>query len=286
MSLRTLEMISRATPTMEGAGVRLQRVFGFAQMPNLDPFLMMDHFGSEHPDDYMAGFPWHPHRGIETVTYLHTGAVEHGDSLKNSGVIRSGDVQWMTAGSGIIHQEMPQHVAEPLDGFQLWVNLPAAKKMMHPRYNDILASQIPVVEPAPGVSARVIAGQLGGKRGPMKELIVEVGYYDLTLKAGTVLELPLPASHRAFAYCYAGTGRFAAGETPEVQRHQLAVFKRDGDQVQIRAGKEGLGFLLAHGEPLNEPVAWRGPIVMNTDEELRIAFAEFRNGTFIKHQPQ
>ncbi|HNW59019.1 MAG TPA: pirin family protein [bacterium] len=284
-TFRTIEMIARSMPTLEGAGVRLQRAFGFSEAPNLDPFLLLDHFGSKNPDDYLAGFPWHPHRGIETVTYLLTGAVEHGDSLGNTGVIRSGEVQWMTAGSGIIHQEMPQHVDEPLLGFQLWVNLPAAQKMMPPRYNSLLGDQIPAVELEPGINARVISGTLAGVQGPMRDLIVDVGYYDLTLAPGARIGLPIPAGHRAFAYLFAGSGAFDATAEQRVESSHLVVFSDAGQAIQIRAGEEGMRFLLAHGHPLNEPVAWRGPIVMNTDEELRTAFAEFRAGTFIKHQP-
>ena len=284
-TFRTIEMTSRSIPTLEGAGVHLQRVFGFSQAPNLDPFLLLDHFGSQNPEEYMAGFPWHPHRGIETVTYLLTGAIEHGDSLGNKGVIGSGDVQWMTAGSGIIHQEMPQLVDEPLLGFQLWVNLPAAQKMMTPRYNEILRSQIPTVELAPGASAKVISGALNGLSGPMAELMVDVGYYDLTLAPGARLELPLPASHRAFIYLYRGSGQFAAAGSARVPARHLIIFNQDGEALYLQAAEEELHFLLAHGQPLNEPVAWRGPIVMNTDEELRTAFAEFRAGTFIKHKP-
>ena len=226
-----------------------------------------------------------PHRGIETVTYLLTGAVDHGDSLGNQGVIGSGEVQWMTAGSGIVHQEMPQHVAEPLNGLQLWVNLPAAKKMMIPRYNGILSEQIPTVELEPGIQARVISGSLAGVQGPMRDLIVDVGYYDLTLAPGARIGLPIPAGQRAFAYLHAGRGAFAAAADQAVSAGHLVVFAGDGDAVQIQAGEEGMRFLLVHGQPLNEPVAWRGPIVMNTDEELRTAFAEFRAGTFIKHKP-
>lgn len=285
MQYRTVEMIRRSVPTLEGAGVRLQRVFGFGEAPNLDPFLLLDHFGSKNPEDYMAGFPWHPHRGIETVTYLLTGAVDHGDSLGNQGVIGSGEVQWMTAGSGIVHQEMPQHVAEPLNGLQLWVNLPAANKMMIPRYNGILSEQIPTVELEPGIQARVISGSLAGVQGPMRDLIVDVGYYDLTLAPGARIGLPIPAGQRAFAYLHVGRGAFAAAADQAVGAGHLVVFAGDGDAVQIQAGEEGMRFLLVHGQPLNEPVAWRGPIVMNTDEELRTAFAEFRAGTFIKHKP-
>ncbi len=282
---RALEMIARSVPTMEGAGVRLQRVFGFSQAPDLDPFLLLDHFGSQNPDDYLAGFPWHPHRGIETVTYLLTGAVEHGDSLGNQGIIRSGEVQWMTAGSGIIHQEMPQLVDEPLLGFQLWVNLPAAQKMMTPRYNGILSDQIPTVELEPGIQAKVIAGEVAGTQGPMRDLIVEVGYYDLTLAPGARMGFPIPAGHRTFAYLFAGSGSFTPDAAKEVAAGHLIVFANEGQTVQIQAGESGMRFLLAHGHPLKEPVAWRGPIVMNTEEELRLAFSEFRAGTFIKHQP-
>jgi redox-sensitive bicupin YhaK (pirin superfamily) len=266
-------------PTLEGAGVRLHRVFGNEQVPRLDPFLMLDDFGSDNPADYLKGFPWHPHRGIETVTYLDRGTVAHGDSLGNAGSIGPGDVQWMSAGSGIIHQEMPQAPADRvLRGFQLWVNLPAKRKMMAPRYRGIGAAAIPAATLAAGVTARVIAGEAGGVPGPVKDLVVDVSYLDVAASAAAACVHPVPAEHRCLAYVVEGEGRFAG--TPVAAGH-LALFEGKGD-VAVEAGGRGCRYLLLSGRPLGEPVAWYGPIVMNTEEELETAFREYRDGTFVK----
>jgi hypothetical protein len=259
--------------------VRLHRVFGNEQVPRLDPFLMLDDFGSDDPSDYLAGFPWHPHRGIETVTYLDRGSVEHGDSLGNKGAIAPGDVQWMTAGSGIIHQEMPRAPADRrLRGFQLWVNLPAKRKMCDPRYRGVLAAQIPAVGIAAGVSARVVAGEVEGVRGPVRDLAVEVAYLDVTAAAGSRCGHPVAAAHRCCAYVVEGEGGFAG---TRAAAGQLVLFDGRGG-VAVEAGARGCRYLLLSGEPLGEPVAWYGPIVMNTEEQLEEAFREYREGTFVK----
>jgi redox-sensitive bicupin YhaK (pirin superfamily) len=265
---------------MEGAGVRLQRVFGRAD-PALDPFLLLDHFGSDDPADYLAGFPWHPHRGIETITYMLDGRVSHGDSLGNKGVIGAGDVQWMTAGSGIIHEEMPER-SERLRGFQLWANLPAAHKMMAPRYRDVPQATIPCAQLAEGVEAAVICGVAGGVEGAVADIVTDPSYLDVRMERATVLTHDVQQGHNVFAYLFEGAGQLEeGGELVEASR--LVIFG-DGDQVRITAGHDGARFLLISGRPIGEPVAWRGPIVMNTDDELRIAFEEYREGTFIKER--
>ncbi len=276
---RTVEDISVSQPTLEGAGVKLRRAFGNQAAPVFDPFLLLDDFGSDRPEDYILGFPWHPHRGIETVTYMLTGEVERGDSIGNSGVINSGDVQWMTAGSGIIHQEMPRRWNGRMRGFQLWVNLPARNKMMAPRYRGILSSDIPEAHLAGGLGVKVIAGCLNGIEGPVRDLVVETEYLDVAVPAGGVFERELPTGNRAFAYVFDGEGRF---ESRHVQDYHLVTLG-PGRKVRAEAGAEGLRFLLVSGLPLGEPVAWGGPIVMNTQEELERAFREYREGTFIKH---
>jgi redox-sensitive bicupin YhaK (pirin superfamily) len=267
---------------MEGAGVRLKRVFGFQEVKGLDPFLLLDDFGSDDPDDYIAGFPWHPHRGIETVTYMLSGEVEHGDSLGNKGTIKSGDMQWMTAGSGIIHQEMPKRFKGTMRGFQLWVNLPARSKMMDPRYRDVTRDRIVEVSPSGGVKLRIIAGEVDGVRGPVQDVVANPEYLDITLEPGAAFERETPAGHTVFAYVIGGQGSFGDNSRKFFADGQLALFS-DGDRISARASPEGIRFLLVSGKPLNEPVAWRGPIVMNTDEELQAAFEEYANGTFIKH---
>jgi redox-sensitive bicupin YhaK (pirin superfamily) len=277
---RDVVTVLTSTPTVEGAGVRLRRVFGFSEVPRFDPFLLLDDFGSDNPDDYMAGFPWHPHRGIETVTYMLAGEVEHGDSLGNDGVIGPGDVQWMTAGGGIIHQEMPRRVDGRMRGFQLWVNLPAADKMMEPRYRDVLAAAIPEVTVGNGVAVKVIAGEVDSVRGPVSDVIVDPEYLDIRLEAGAELERTTAKGHTVFAYAVEGHGRVGPGRGHELSGGQLALFS-DGTSVGAAAGDDGLRFLLVSGRPLGEPVAWHGPIVMNTDEELAAAFSEYREGTFI-----
>lgn len=274
--------MTKSRPTIEGAGVKLKRAFGFYEAPRLDPFLLLDHFGSEHPEDYLAGFPWHPHRGMETVTYMIQGVVEHGDSLRNRGTIRSGDVQWMTAGSGIVHQEMPQRTEGLMIGFQLWVNLPAAKKMMNPRYREILHSQIPETAVGKGVTIKVISGEINGVQGPVRDLVVETEYLDVRQEGGTEWRHPVGAGKAAFAYVFEGAGFFDPDRGPKATPGHLVVFQ-DGDAIQVAAGHEGVRFILVSGWPLNEPVAWRGPIVMNTEAELDLAFREYQAGTFIKN---
>ncbi len=267
--------------TIEGAGVRLLRVFGFHETELTDPFLLLDHFGSGDPQDYVAGFPWHPHRGIETVTYMIDGVVAHGDSLGNEGVISSGDVQWMTAGSGIIHQEMPQPFEGVMRGLQLWVNLPAAQKMTTPRYRGITAEQVPEVT-LDGIRFKVVAGEIGGTSGPVSDLAIGPTYLDVTAPPGASCRLPVDGSHTTFAYVFEGDGYFDEGHTRPIRLTQLALLA-GGDHVFFSAGSQGLRFILVSGRPLREPLAWRGPIVMNTEEELDQAFREYREGTFIRH---
>jgi redox-sensitive bicupin YhaK (pirin superfamily) len=266
-------------PTIEGAGVRLSRVFGRAD-ERLDPFLLLDAFGSDDPADYVAGFPWHPHRGIETVTYMLDGRVEHQDSIGNSGVIGPSDVQWMTAGGGILHQEMPLR-SERLRGFQLWVNLSAASKMTPPRYRGLTAAEIPTVDLGEGISAKAVAGQVRGVAGPVSDLSVDVTYLDFAMPGGRRLETPIAPEHNAFAYVFDGAARFGGSAAQEIAAGQLAVLGA-GDGVTVVTGPSNVRFLLVSGQPLREPVAWGGPIVMNTQEELRRAFEELRAGTFVR----
>jgi hypothetical protein len=279
--VRPIGRISKSRPTIEGAGVRLRRAFGSSEVPRFDPFLMLDDFHSDRPADYMAGFPWHPHRGIETVTYMISGEVEHRDSLGNKGVIRAGEVQWMTAGSGIIHQEMPKRREGTLWGLQLWVNLPASHKMMGPRYRDIRAADIPECRPAPGGLVKVIAGSYNGCQGPVRDLVGNPEYLDVSLPGSAGFDHAIPADHAAFAYVLDGGGRFMPDQKTAVLAESLVLFG-EGDRVSISAEKDGLRFVLISGRPLKEPVAWQGPIVMNTEAELEVAFAEYRSGTFIK----
>ncbi len=279
--IRLVEHLSRSRPTIEGAGVRLKRAFGSAEVPRYDPFLMLDDFHSDRPADYMAGFPWHPHRGIETVTYMISGEVEHGDSLGNKGVISPGEVQWMTAGSGIIHQEMPRRRKGTLWGLQLWVNLPARQKMMGPRYRDIRAADIPECRAASGGLVKVIAGSFNGCEGPVRDLIGNPEYLDIVLPGSVDFEHAIPTGHTALAYVLEGEGRFRPGQEGMSSAESLVLYG-DGDKVSILAGNTGLRFVLISGQPLREPIAWRGPIVMNTEAELEVAFAEYRNRTFIK----
>jgi redox-sensitive bicupin YhaK (pirin superfamily) len=278
---RPVELILSSKATMDGAGVRLNRVFGFSEVPRFDPFLLLDDFGSDNPDDYIAGFPWHPHRGIETVTYMLEGEVEHSDSLGNEGVIGSGDIQWMTAGSGIIHQEMPRRVEGRMRGFQLWVNLPASNKMMTPRYQEFPAAEIPVVEPYAGVSIKVIAGEVGGTHGPVRDVVAAPEYLDITVDAGSVYEHPTPVGHTAFIYGVEGEAVVGSGETHTVAQGQVALLG-DGNSVRVAAQDQAFRYLLVSGKPLGEPVAWQGPIVMNSQGELKAAFREYRDGTFVK----
>ncbi|MBN2009754.1 pirin family protein [candidate division KSB1 bacterium] len=280
--VRTVKKVLHNQPTMEGAGVRLHRVFGYYQLPDFDPFLLLDDFGSDDPHDYLAGFPWHPHRGIETVTYMLDGIVEHGDSLGNKGVINSGDVQWMTAGSGIIHQEMPKRFDGTMRGFQLWVNLPKSHKMMAPRYRDLTSDDFPIVEPQSGVKIKIIGGKVDDVQGPAGDLVVDVTYLDVSLKSGTHWVCPVPVDENAFIYVYEGDGQVSGNPNDVYSNGQIVLFNQDSAQIKITAGAKGMRYLLVFGKPLNEPIAWRGPIVMNTDDELRLAFSEYHNGTFIK----
>ena len=278
---RKIRMTLTRHPTMEGAGVHLNRVFGYSQSPRFDPFLMLDDFRSNTPAHYLKGFPWHPHRGIETITYVTKGDVEHGDSLGNTGVISSGDVQWMTAGSGIIHQEMPKGDANgAMHGFQLWANLPAAQKMMTPRYRGITADQIPAVELENGVQVKVIAGSIGGAKGPMDDIVIDPEYFDCTVPTGQTFTHETDPAYTAFIYVIGGKG---STDSQAIENGTLVLFDA-GDHVAISAANEHLRLLLLTGKPLNEPVAWRGPIVMNTQAELETAFREYHEGTFIKNQ--
>jgi quercetin 2,3-dioxygenase len=278
---RKIETILTSKPTIEGAGVHLKRAFGNNEVPLLDPFLLLDDFRSNNPADYIAGFPWHPHRGIETVTYMLEGTVEHGDSMGNKGIIAAGDVQWMTAGSGIIHQEMPKGINGHMGGFQLWVNLPSTHKMMGPRYRGIINEQIPEVLKGNNIRIRVISGEVDGIKGPVEDLVVDTEYLDVTLAPNTEFEHSIKKGYRSFAYVIEGSGYFESGKSRSIANEHLVILK-DGDNVKIKADEKNLRFLLISGKPLGEPVAWYGPIVMNTQEELEVAFEEYRNGTFIK----
>lgn len=282
-STRRIHSILNRQATMEGAGVHLYRVFGYNEAPRLDPFLMLDDFRSDIPEHYRKGFPWHPHRGIETITYLLKGEVAHGDSLGNTGVIAPGDVQWMTAGSGIIHQEMPKGDADgSMHGFQLWTNLPASQKMMAPRYRGITADQIPTVTLAGGITVKVIAGTVADTRGPMEEIVTDPEYLDCTVPAGETYTHPTDPEYTALIYVIGGAGR-TAGEP--IANGQLVLYQA-GRQLSVEAVDAPLRFLLLTGKPLNEPVAWRGPIVMNSETELDTAFREYREGDFIKNTEQ
>jgi len=294
MSIRAVRGITQSQPTLEGAGVRLRRAFGFGKTTEFDPFLLLDDFRNENPEEYLAGFPWHPHRGIETITYVLAGTVEHGDSLGNRGRMGTGDVQWMTAGRGILHQEMPR--GDPngrMHGFQLWANLPAALKMTAPRYQDIAAKDIPEVTDDDGTRVRVITGEFWGKKGPVEGVAADPRYLDVAVPPKQRKRIPVDRTHHAFAYVFAGSGTFRDASDPRVVfneltngwepagNHSLVLFDR-GDEIVVQAGEEGIRFLLVSGRPLEEPVAWRGPIVMNTQEELRQAFSELHDGTFIR----
>jgi hypothetical protein len=298
MSVRPIKEVIRTKPALEGAGVKLQRAFGFGNTTEFDPFLLLDDFRNENPDDYLAGFPWHPHRGIETITYVLAGNVEHGDSLGNRGSLGAGDVQWMTAGSGILHQEMPKGDAHGrMHGFQLWANLPASLKMTKPRYQDIAARDIPEVVDDDGTRVRVIIGDFWGQKGPVEGVAADPRYLDVSVPPGRQKRLPVERSRHAFAYVFAGSGSFRDASAPravhneltgaadrgEIGNRSLVLFDR-GDEVTVQAGDEGIRFLLVSGTPLEEPVAWYGPIVMNTDEQIRQAYAELRAGTFIKER--
>ncbi len=300
MSIRPVKSIVTSKPTIEGAGVKLNRAFGFGKTGEFDPFLLLDDFRNDRPDDYRAGFPWHPHRGIETITYVLAGSVEHGDSLGNRGNLQSGDVQWMTAGRGILHQEMPQgDQAGRMHGFQLWANLPSALKMTAPRYQDVKAAEIPEIVDDDGSRVRVVCGDFWGRRGPVEGVAADPRYLDISIPPGKRKTLAVEVERHAFAYVFEGSGDFRAASAPfgvltertdganptiareETGHRSLVLFDR-GDEVTVQAGDRGIRFLLVYGKPIEEPVAWHGPIVMNTQAELQQAFAELRNGTFIR----
>ena len=298
MSIRPVKKLIKAKPVTEGAGVRLRRAFGFGNTTDFDPFLLFDDFRNDIPEDYLAGFPWHPHRGIETITYVLAGTVEHGDSMGNRGAIAAGDVQWMTAGSGIIHQEMPK--GDPLGqmhGFQLWANLPASQKMTPPRYQEVKMTEIPEVADDDGTRARIVCGSFWGKRGPVDGIAADPTYLDVSVPPGKRKSLPVETTHHAFAYIFAGSGKFCNASEPlavptegvgwadmslptAAENRSLVLFDR-GDEVTVQAGDEGIRFLLVSGKPLQEPVAWYGPIVMNTQQQLQQAYEELKEGTFL-----
>ena len=298
MSIRPVKRLIEAKPVVEGAGVRLRRAFGFGETGDFDPFLLFDDFRNENPDDYIAGFPWHPHRGIETITYVLAGTVSHGDSLGNRGDLGAGDIQWMTAGSGILHQEMPKGDARGrMHGFQLWANLPSSLKMTAPRYQDVTGADIPAVTDDDGTTVRVICGSFWGKAGPVDGIAADPRYLDVSVPAGVRRTLPVETNRHAFAYVFDGGGTFRDASEPrpvlaesedgvarpDAANRNLVLFD-SGDEVTVQAGDQGIRFLLVSGKPLQEPVAWRGPIVMNTSEEIRQAFAELQDGTFIRQR--
>ena len=280
---RKVQRIVEPRSVLEGAGVRLKRSIALPELDYVDPFLLFDHFGSENPEDYIAGFPMHPHRGIETVTYVLAGRVTHRDSLGNEGTIGPGDVQWMTAGGGIMHEEMPGAQQGRMGGFQLWVNLPARLKMTRPRYQEIASSQIPEVEREDGTKIRIIAGALSGVQGPVTEIAADPTYLDVTIPPGGSFNHPVSRGHACFAYLFEGEGRFATahGADRPVAHPQLIVFD-DGDYVEVRAAEAGARFLLVSGKPLGEPIARYGPFVMNTKEEIRQTLRDLQNGTFVQ----
>ncbi len=299
MSIRPVKKILKAQPTIEGSGVNLRRAVGFGDPSETDPFLLLDDFRSDNPEDYIAGFPWHPHRGIETITYVLAGSVEHGDSIGNKGVISSGDIQWMTAGSGIIHQEMPKGDSYGrMHGFQLWANLPAALKMTAPRYQEIKSSDIPEVIDDDGTKVRIVCGEFWGKKGPVDGIAADPTYVDIYVPSGKRKTFSINNMNNAFAYVFAGSGKFLhassplavptenieiinSGQAAEADNRSLILFD-SGDEVTVQADDQGIRFLLISGKPLKEPVAWYGPIVMNTQEELQKAFKELQMGTFLK----
>ena len=303
MSIRPVKRIIESRPTMEGAGVKLRRAFGFGETSEFDPFLLFDDFRNDRPDDYRAGFPWHPHRGIETITYVLAGTVDHGDSLGNRGKLGAGDVQWMTAGSGILHQEMPQGDQHGrMHGFQLWANLPSSLKMTAPRYQDIKAAEIPEIVDDDGKRVGVVCGEFWGKRGPVEGVAADPRYLDVWVPPGRRKTLPVETERHAFAYVFEGSGSFRSASQPlgvltekgqpdgsevlvrEQTGNRSLVLFDSGDEVTVEAGEEGIRFLLVSGKPIEEPVAWYGPIVMNTRKELEQAVSELRDGSFIKHR--
>ncbi len=300
MSIRPVKRVVSSQPTIEGAGVKLRRAFGFGDTGEFDPFLLLDDFRNDRPDDYRAGFPWHPHRGIETITYVLAGTVDHGDSLGNRGKLGTGDVQWMTAGSGILHQEMPQGDPQGrMHGFQLWANLPASLKMTAPRYQDVKGAEIPEIVDDDGTRVRVVCGEFWGRRGPVEEVAADPRYLDVFVPPGKRKTLRVETDRHAFAYVFEGSGTFHAASAPagvltektengndilvrERTGNRSLVLFDSGDEVSVQAFDEGIRFLLVSGKPIEEPVAWYGPIVMNTQSELQTAMAELRDGTFIK----
>jgi quercetin 2,3-dioxygenase len=300
MSIRPVKRLIKSKPTLEGAGVHLRRAFGFGNTTDFDPFLLLDDFRNDVPADYLAGFPWHPHRGIETITYVLAGTVDHADSMGNKGAIAAGDVQWMTAGKGIIHQEMPKgDQSGRMHGFQLWANLPRHLKMTAPRYQEIKAKDVPEVIDDDGTKVRVVTGDFWGKKGPVEGVAADPRYLDISVPPGKRKTFKVEVDRHAFAYIFAGSGAFVSASTPfgvltekqvggeeivlreQTGNRSLVVFDR-GDEVTVQAGEEGVRFLLVSGKPIEEPVAWYGPIVMNTQAELNQAVSELRNGTFIK----
>ena len=298
--IRKIRKVLKSKPTIEGAGVHLQRVFGFSEVPLFDPFLLLDDFRSDNPDHYLKGFPWHPHRGIETITYVLEGDVDHGDSLGNKGIIGAGDVQWMTAGNGIIHQEMPKGDANgKMYGFQLWANLPSQKKMRNPRYRDVASEQIPEVKLPNGTTIKIISGEVSGTKGPVQGIEIAPEYMDVTVPAHSEFRHPTKQGHTVFAYIIEGQGYFCREKNPftyevegrnyfDIQRDPFLengtiVLFDDGDEIEVFTEEHKVRFLLISGKPIGEPVAWYGPIVMNTNEELRIAFEEYEQGTFLKY---
>ena len=299
MSIRPVKNVTSAKPTIEGAGVRLHRAFGFGDPSEHDPFLLLDDFRNDKPEDYVQGFPWHPHRGIETITYVLAGTVAHGDSLGNEGNLRAGDAQWMTAGSGIVHQEMPTGDASGrMEGFQLWANLPSSLKMTPPRYQDVQANAVPEIIDDDGTSVRVVCGEFWGKTGPVDGVAADPRFLDVCVPPGHRRCLPVAISNTAFAYVFQGSGNFKDASDPQAVRTEtggveryvapgelgnrsLVLFDR-GDEIVVQAGEQGVRFLFVSGKPIEEPVAWRGPIVMNTNDELRQAYRELQDGTFIQ----
>ncbi len=298
-TIRRIKKVWKSRPTIEGAGVHLKRAFGYNQVPQLDPFLLLDDFRSDNPDHYLKGFPWHPHRGIETITYVLSGKVEHGDSLGNQGIIHPGDVQWMTAGSGIIHQEMPKGDKKgAMGGFQLWANLPASHKMMDPRYRDVKKQQIPEISLKDGVRVKIICGKVEGVEGPVQDIVTEPEYLDVTVPAGVTFTHPVKRGQKCFAYVIEGEGYLdqsrdaysheAVGvnyfdlKRSCICENETIILYGEGDEVSVTSEKNGIRFLLVSGRPIGESIAWYGPIVMNSQEELRVAFEEYQSGTFIK----
>jgi redox-sensitive bicupin YhaK (pirin superfamily) len=298
MSIRPVKKVVASKPTLEGAGVRLRRAFGFGDTTDYDPFLLFDDFRNDRPEDYLAGFPWHPHRGIETITYVLAGTVDHGDSLGNHGSLGAGDIQWMTAGSGILHQEMPKgDEGGRMHGFQLWANLPSSLKMTAPRYQDVQGKDVPEIVDDDGTTVRIVCGSFWGRTGPVEGVAADPRYLDVFVPPGVRKALPVETSNHAFAYVFQGSGTFRDASSPRAVQTDIVgtgverpdfignrsmVLFDQGDEVVVQAGDEGIRFLLVSGKPIEEPVAWYGPIVMNTQHELRVALDELNRGTFIK----